>query len=68
MMGAIILFSMYMRKLYIPIGKMKWRIFELFPILLAIAVVWIYGSLLATPYTLTLTLPKTAVFTSLCML
>lgn len=40
---AIIFFSQYLRKYYVPLGSYKWRVFELFPIILAIAVVWIYG-------------------------
>jgi len=41
----IIIFSQYMRHLYIPLGTYKWRIFELFPVLLGIVTVWIYGAL-----------------------
>ena len=40
----IIIFSQYMRHLYIPLGTYKWRIFELFPVLLGIVSVWIYGA------------------------
>ncbi len=40
----IIIFSQYMRHLYIPLGTYKWRIFELFPVLLGIVTVWIYGA------------------------
>ena len=40
----IIIFSQYMRHLYIPIRSYKWRIFELFPVLLGIVTVWIYGA------------------------
>ena len=41
---AIIIFSQYLRNIYIPVGTYKWRIFELFPVLLGIGVVWIYGA------------------------
>ena len=43
----IIIFSQYMRHLYIPLGTYKWRIFELFPVLLGIVTVWIYGARLS---------------------